>query len=40
VPDQSLPPSPATATTPVTQIKPAFKNRVSPITITPETEKK
>jgi len=47
VPDQSLPQSPATATTPVTQIKPAFKNRVSPITITPvtpnptpETEKK
>jgi lipopolysaccharide export system protein LptA len=35
VPDQSLPPSPTTATTPVTQIKPAFKNRVSPITITP-----
>jgi lipopolysaccharide export system protein LptA len=30
VPDQSLPQSPSAATTPITQIKPAFKSPVSP----------
>jgi lipopolysaccharide export system protein LptA len=33
VPDQSLPQS--SATTPVNEIKPAFKNRISPITVSP-----